>query len=161
MNLFDLTQEYMTVLQMAEDPDVDPQAVIDTMEAIEADFEDKSDSYAYIISTLKADAAGLDTEIKRLAARKNSIEANADRLKRALEAAMSLTGKTKFKTARHSFWIQKNPPSLRIDEPDRIPPQYLIPQDPKVDDDSIRKALKEGADYDWCHLEQTESLRIR
>ena len=162
MNLFDIAQEYMTVLQMAEDPDVDPQTITDTMESIEADFSTKADSYAHIIAQLKADAAGIDTELKRLKARKESLENNADRLKLSLETAMRATGKTKFKTTLHSFGIQKNPASVVIDDEKLIPEDYLIPQAPKIDKAAIKDALKAGVDMSGIvHLEQTESLRIR
>lgn len=161
MNLFDISQEYMTVLEMAEDPNTDQQTITDTMEAIEADFEDKSDAYAHIIAQLKADAAGIETELKRLRDRKASLEANADRLKASLENAMRVTGKTKFKTTLHSFGIVKNPPALKIDNIDAVPPYFLLPQPPKVDTDAIKKAIKGGETFRWARLEQSESLRIR
>ena len=161
MNLFDISQEYMTVLEMAEDPNIDPQTITDTMEAIEADFEDKLDSIAYICSQLDGDIATLKKERDRIDALISSLGNNKERLKKYTESVMRLTGNLKVKTKRHTMWIQKNTPSLKIDNAEKIPAEYLIPQDPKVDGDGIRKALKEGAEYDWCHLEQTESLRIR
>ena len=91
MNLFEISNEYLAILQLAEDPDVDPEVLADTMESIEADFEDKADAYAYIISTLKGDAGTIDAELKRLKARKDAIENNADRLKKSLEEAMRVT----------------------------------------------------------------------
>jgi len=76
---------------------------------------------------------------------------------------MIATGKTKFKTALFSFGIQKNPPSVKLDEGnlDLIPEEYLVPQDPKVDKKKILAELKEGKEFTWATLSQTESLRIR
>ena len=161
MNLFEISNEYLAILQLAEDPDVDPEVLADTMESIEADFEDKADAYAYIISTLKGDAATIDAELKRLKARKDAIEANADRLKKSLEEAMRVTGKTKFKTAMHSFGIQKNPQSVRLIEGMEVPKVYLIPQEPKVDKKAILADLKAGKTFDFAELQQSEGLRIR
>lgn len=161
MNLFEISNEYLAILQLAEDPDVDPEVLADTMESIEADFEDKADAYAYIISTLKGDAATIDAELKRLKARKDAIEANADRLKKSLEEAMRVTGKTKFKTAMHSFGIQKNPQSVRLVEGETIPEQFLVPQEPKVDKKAILAALKSGKTFKFAELFQSEGLRIR
>ena len=161
MNLFEISNEYLAILQLAEDPDVDPEVLADTMEGIEADFEDKADAYAYIIATLKGDAGTIDAELKRLKARKDAIENNADRLKKSLEEAMRVTGKTKFKTAMHSFGIQKNPQSVYIFEGAEIPDTYLIPQEPKVDKRAILADLKAGKKFDFAELQQTEGLRIR
>lgn len=160
-SLYELTEQFQELLSMALDPDTDPEALADTMEAIDGEIEVKADGYAKVMRNLEADASAIKAEIARLTERKKHIEANVDRMKRSLETAMRLTGKTKFKTSLFSFNIQKNPASLKIDNPDRIPAEFLIPQEPKVDSAAIKKELKEGAVFDWCHLEQSEGLRIR
>ena len=159
--LYQLSEEYQELLSMALDPDIDEEALADTLEGIEGEIEDKADGYAKVMRNLEADASAIKAEIARLTERKKHIEANIDRMKRSLKTAMRLTGKTKFKTSLFSFNIAKNPPALKIDMPDRVPEEFLIPQEPKVDSVAIKKELKEGVVYDWCHLEQSESLRIR
>ena len=146
---------------MALDPDVDEQALADTMEAIDGEIEVKADGYAKVMKELKAIADARKAEAKRLLDGAKSAEANIDRMKAALMTAMKLTGKTKFKTELFGYNIQKNSPALKIDMPDRVPEEFLIPQEPKIDSVAIKKELKEGVVYDWCHLEQSESLRIR
>ena len=159
--LYQLTEAYQELLSMALDPDTDPEALADTMEAIEGEFEVKADGYAKVMKELKAIADARKAEAKRLLDGAKSVEANIDRMKAALMTAMKLTGKTKFKTELFGYGIQKNPPALKIDMPDRVPEEFLIPQEPKVDSAAIKKELKEGTVFDWCHLEQSESLRIR
>ena len=159
--LYELTSEYLQLLEMAEDPDVDLQTIADTMEAIGGEIEDKADGYARVMKQIEANAAGIKAEIDRLTARKTSMENNVKRMKETLQAAMEATGKKKFKTALFSFEIQKNPASLKIDDPDAVPENFLIPQPPKVDSAAIKDALKAGAMYNFAHIEQGESLRIR
>lgn len=159
--LYSLTEEYQELMSMALDPDVDPEALADTLEGIEGEIENKADGYAKVMRNLEADASAIKTEIARLTERNKHIEANVDRMKRSLETAMRLTGKTKFKTSLFSFNIAKNPAALKIDNPDRVPEEFLIPQDPKINTTAIKKELKEGTVFDWCHLEQGESLRIK
>ena len=161
LTLYLLNEKYQELLSMALDPEIDAEALADTMEAIEGEIEDKADGYAKVIRNLESDVDAIKVETARLTERKKHIEANIDRMKRSLESVMKTTGKTKFKTSLFSFNIQKNPASLRIDNPDRVPAEFLIPQDPKIDTASIKKELKEGTVFDWCHLEQGESLRIR
>jgi len=159
--LYQLTEAYQELLSMALDPDVDPEALADTMEAIDGEFEDKVESYIITIEDVKANAAILEAEEKRLAARRKAFKRNADRMISVVESAMRATGKKKIKTKLYTLGIQKNPPALKIDMPDRVPEGFLIPQEPKVDTAAIKKKLKEGVVYDWCHLEQSEGLRIR
>lgn len=161
MKLYEITEDFERLREMALDPDVDPEAIRDTMEAIEADFEDKADGYAKAIRMLETDEDGLDAEIKRLQARKSAVSGNKGRIKEALEKAMRQTGKTKFKTLLFSFGIQKNPPSVAILKEDSVPIDYLVVPDPQPDKKRILAELKAGAKFDWAELRQTEALRIR
>lgn len=164
MTLYELTEDYMNLLELAEDPDIDEQAFTDTLEGINGALEDKAEGYAKVIRTLEGDAAACDAESKRLRNKKQTIENNIRRMKAALQYAMQATGKTKFKTALFSFGIQKNPAAVVIDEGyiENIPDRFLIPQDPQIDKKAIKEALKAGEDLEGiAHLEQTESLRIR
>ena len=83
-------------------------------------------------------------------------------LKDKLEEVMRETGKTKFKTAKFTFGIQKNGglAPLWIDEDySNIPQKYL-----KVEPDNakIRQALDTGEGLVFAHYEERgESLRIR
>ena len=161
MTLYELTNDYMNLLELAEDHDIDEQAFLDTLEGIEGALEDKAEGYAKVIRTLEGDAAACDAEAKRLRNKKQTIERNIDRMKKALQYSMVQTGKTKFKTALFSFGIQKNPASVVIDHAGKVPASYWIPQPPELDKKAIKAYIKENGDVDWAHLEQTESLRIR
>ena len=158
--LYELKSEYIQLRDMAGDPDIGPEALRDTMEAINGELEDKADGYAKVIRELEAEEAGLDAEIKRLQARKSAVSGNKGRIKDALESAMRETGKLKFKTALFSFGIQKNPPSVAILS-ENIPLDYLVVPEPQPDKKRILAELKAGAIFDWAELRQTEALRIR
>ena len=162
--LYELTDDYLTLLEMAEDPDIDEQALKDTMEGIEGALEIKAEGYAKIIRMLEGDAAACDAESKRLRNKKQAIERNIDRMKRALQYAMETTGKTKFKTPLFSFNIQKNTPSVVMDEAyiENIPERFLVRKDPEINRKAIKDAINAGEDIGGiAHLESTESLRIR
>ena len=161
MTLYELTDEYLQLLQWAEEEDLDEQALADTLDGLGAEIEDKADGYAKVIASLNADIDGIKAELDRLKDRKTRIEANVKRMKSALQGAMTATGKTKFKTALFSFSVQKNPPSAVLDDEKMLPAWYFIPQDPRIDKASILKDLKDGKEVQGAHLEQGESLRIR
>ena len=162
MTLYEMTEDYKTLLEMAEDPDIDPAVLKDTMDGIEGAIEEKAEGYAIVMKELETSELALKNEIDRLNARRLTISNNIRCMKLSLQEAMETTGKTKFKTTLFSFGIQKNPPSVVLDvDPGVLPDKYLIPQAPKVDKTKIKEDLKNGIDIGVAHLEQTESLRIR
>ena len=162
--LYQLTADYMNLLEMAEDPDIDEQAFMDTLDGIEGAIEVKAENYAKIMRQLEADAAACDAESKRLKNKSKTIDNNIRRMKQALQFAMQTTGKTKFKTPLFSFYIQKNPASVVMDEQyiENIPERFLVRKDPEINRKAIRDAINAGEDIGGiAHLEQTESLRIK
>ena len=161
MTIFELTSEYLQLLDMLEDPDMDEQTILDTLEGVGGELEEKADGYARVMRQMDADAKAIKTEEERLYNRRKSLENRSAWLKSRLQNVMELTGKTKFKTELFSFGIQKNPAKVVITDESRIGHDYLIPQPPKVDTKAIKDALNAGFCFDWAHLEQSESLRIR
>lgn len=162
--LFDLTTDLLNLYEMATEPDLDAEALQDTIDAVEGEIEVKADGYAKVIRQMDGDIATLKAEIDRLSNRKKSIENSKDRIKKSLETAMMATGKTKFKTELFSFGIQKNPASLKFtDDFDmaELDDKYIKYADPEVNKQAVKDALKSGEEIAGCYLEQTESLRIR
>lgn len=160
MKLYEITGEILELLTMAEDLELDQKMIRDTMEGLDFEFEEKAEAYAKVVKTLEMDIAGLDEEIQRMTKRKATIKNNIDRLKRSLEGAMIATGKRKFKTPLFGFGIQKNPPSLNVLDETKIPAEFWIEQQPKLDKKAALAYVKENK-VDWAELSQTESLRIR
>ena len=160
MKLYEITGEILELLTMAEDLELNQKMIQDTMEGLDFEFEEKAEAYAKVVKTLEMDIAGLDKEIQRMTKRKATIKNNIDRLKRSLEGAMIATGKRKFKTPLFGFGIQKNPPSLNILDKSKVPAEFWIEQQPKLDKKAALAYIKEN-EADWAELSQTESLRIR
>jgi hypothetical protein len=164
MTLYKLTEDYMNLLALAEDPDIDEQAFLDTLDGIGGAIEIKAENYAKIMRQLEADAAACDAESKRLKNKAKTIDNNIKRMKQALQFAMQATGKTKFKTPLFSFYIQKNSASVVMDEPyiENIPERFLIRKDPEINRKAIKDAINAGEDLTGlAHLESAESLRIK
>ena len=158
--LYELTKEYLMLLEMADDPEVDDQAFEDTLEGLGGELELKADSYAKVIEELKMKKAGVTEQKKRFERLEKSYENKIQQMKNSLEKAMNATGKRKFKTDTFNFWIQKNPKSVKILDDHQIPPEFIIIKQ-EANKSAIKEALKAGEAFDWAVLEQTEGLRIR
>lgn len=109
---------------------------------------------ASLIEAIKA-------EESRLAKRRRTLTNRIDTLKNILEAAMRATGRLKFKTALHSFGIQKNGGKAPLDVYGEVPTEFTKTIT-EPDNEAIRAALEEGKQLNFaCLQERGESLRIR
>ena len=110
-----------------------------------------------------AEDPDIETESKRFAEKGKVFRHKADRMKKSLQDAMELMGKTKIKTPLFSFNIQNNPASVVVDvDIDKIPKKYLKPAEPTVDKKLLKEDLKAGVELDGvAHLVQTRGLRIK
>ena len=161
MTLYEITGDLLALLELAEDPETDPEVFRDTMEAITGELEEKAEGYGCVIRQLDYDAAAIGAEIKRLSARKKALEENAGRLKTRLQDAMTATGQKTIKTNLFTFGIRKNPAALSVVDEDKIPEQYWVIPEPVLDKTRLKEDLKAGQEIPGATLTQGESLTIR
>ena len=167
MTLYDLNVQMQTILEMAEDGDLDPQLIADTLEGVEGEIEDKLDSYGVVMNELQMDVAKIDQEIKRLTEKKRLINNNIDRMKNAVQYTMTEVLNTKkVKGEKFTWSIQKNggkaPVILNPDVSIMSYPERFQDWDVKADKVAIREALEAGEVLPFASLgERGESLRLK
>ena len=160
-NIYQLANNYETVLNMLYNEEIDEQMIFDTLESIDGEIEDKADNYAKIIKELESKQKARKEEAKRLTDSAKVFENRVKALKNNLFNAMKETGKTKFATNLFSFNIAKNGGKQALTIDGDVPEEYtktII----ENDTDKIRKALENGENLSFAHLEpRGESLRIK
>lgn len=162
--MYELTADYLDVLDLANDPDIPPEVVADTLEGIGEEIEVKAENTAKILKELEASVAASKAEEKRLAERRKQLETNVQKIKERLFDMMKTTGKVKFKTNLFSFSIQKNggklPVVLDVKDTSELPDD-LVKITETADLEAIRELLDAG-DTRFAHYgERGESLRIK
>lgn len=125
-------------------------------------LDGKLENTARFIANLKGEAAMLDEELKRLQRRKKAAENLSDTLKFNLDYVLKRLGIKERKVGIFKFAIQKNAPSLIIDNPELVPEWYKTTV-VNIDKTKIKADLKDGIKLPdgAIHFEQSESLRIR
>lgn len=163
MTIYQLTEEYLNLIEALEDPEFEKDIISEMLQDAGDDLDKKIEDYGKVIKQLKADAESIKAESKRLADRAKTIENNSKHLMDTLQSVMVATGKTKIKTELFTFGIQKNPASVVMDESniDNIPLEFLVIQPATVNKSLIKEKLQAGEVLEFAHLEQGESLRIR
>lgn len=163
-SMYELTADYKTVLDMAFDTEIDPQAITDTLESIAAEIEVKAENTAIILKEIEAEAAKIKAEEQRLKDRRTSLENNVKNIKQRLFDAMKTTGKEKFKTTLFSFSIAKNGGKLPVivDVDCSELPDDLVTITEKPNLDAIAAFLEQNPESTLAHFgERGESLRIK
>lgn len=163
-SLYALTNEFQQLIDMDAENDADfAEALADTLDANSSQIEDKIEATIIVARQLDAEAEAIDNEIKRLSARKKSVERNAQACRDRVLWAMENTGRDKIK--RQLFTITRAKPRdvCAIDNADMVPEQYtkLIPASRQPIKADILKALKAGESVPGCKIEQGKaSLRV-
>lgn len=168
-SLYELTGDFLSLMNMLYDEDVDEESLLDACESLELQIEDKADGYAKIIKGMDSNIAGIEAEEKRLKARKSALKNRKEWLKENLEGTMRAMGKTKFKTDLFSYGIRKNPVSVKIGDErafieacEKSGRDDFLRYKPEINRTAIKNAiLKDGEIIDGAEIVQTERLDIK
>lgn len=164
---FEAQAKLQDILDDPASTDEEKEAALAEYAAIKEAIEPKLESYLKILKNRAADVDALAEEIKRLQKRKSSAEADVDRLRSSIMAAMQAVQKKKVKTLTGTFSLKEsNKLVTHLDEDDafeEIPSEFLTPQPPKVDTKGLKKYLLDHPDIymDAAEIVKEPSLTIR
>lgn len=158
-SLFELTGDMVRLLEMAEDPEVDPVAFADTMEGLQFEFEQKAEGYCMVIRQLEADMKAFNDAAQEFMRKKTVCEASIKRMKEALKTAMEKTGhddKRGLDAGLFRLKVVGNGGQKPLVIDGKVPEQF-IKMVPQNDTDSIRRfldGLDENDHCEWAHFEE-------
>ena len=150
--LFDIGEDLRDLYLMAGDPEVDPEVIQDSIDAVTGALEVKSCGYVNVIKQLEMEARQAK-EVSQLFADKAKVrENNIKRMKDALKTVMEQTDKSQIAAGAFTIKLQKNggkePLKITGDVPDSLCKVTIEP-----DSDKIREYLQEHSDCEFAHLE--------
>ncbi len=159
-DLYELTEQYKKLAELANDPEVPAEAIADTIEGLEGEFNAKAVSVTHVLRNASADIESLDTEIKRLEARKKVIKNGQDRLKEYLRSNMEASGITKIDCPLFTITLAKGRDICVVENEKELPSEFIVTTT-RPDKTALLKALKDGP-VNGAHIEKSKpSLRIK
>lgn len=168
MKLYEYAEKYEALKQMAEDESIPPEALADTLESIDDEFETKVDSIACIIKDELATAEAIKKEIDALTARMKRHEATAEQLKAYTMQQMQAVGKSKIETAHNVVSVAKKAPTLEIENADDFiawatleHEEFIRQKAPEINKVAVRDALKAGEELPGAKLVAGYRLAVR
>lgn len=97
--LFTLTADMMSLMALAEDPEIDQQALQDTFEGLQMEFDDKIESWLKCIRNLESDINERKALMDDLAEKNKRDQKAIDRMKETIKTVMEATGQKNAGTA--------------------------------------------------------------
>ena len=150
--LYELKDEFRALYELAATDD-DEQAFLDTLEALKGELEVKAGGYVHVIKQLEMEVNGCDNVLDEFQKKKSRRVNGIKRMKEALMEAMDAAGVDSIPAGEYTLKIAKNGglQPLKIDGvvPDNF--KKIIYEDDK---DLIRKALNDGEELSFAHLEE-------
>ena len=165
--LYEITGDLITLQELLDDS-VEDEVLKDTLEAVQGEYEVKLEACCKVIRNLEADIDALKAEADRLNTKRAVLNANIERLKKAMFDSMKATNTPKVKGTLFTVAIQKNggvaPIKYDKDNKDitaNLPDELVIISE-KPDLERIRECLENGVKVEGFSLgERGESLRIK
>lgn len=157
--LYNITGDYLELLNMLEDTELDEETLLDTLEGIWGELETKAEGYGMVIRQLEADAKRTRAEQKYFEDeaefykhRADCIENATKRIKARMCKAMDDADLKQIKSERFTFSVAGNGGKQPLIIDGDVPSFYMrVVYEP--DKELIREALEKGVQLDFAHLE--------
>ena len=151
--IYGLADMYSEVMAMMDDPEVDDQVIIDTLEAIAGEIGFKVDQLFLLTKKAGYIEDMYRYEARLLTERAQRTHAKIDRIKGYVKGAMTIMGVTELPGENITAKIQKNGGVQELKIVDVVPDRFnRVTVEP--DKELIRKAIKNGEKIDFAYLEE-------
>lgn len=168
--LYMISDLYKELLNAIEDGTIeDPQAIDDTLEGIQQEFDEKCESIACLYKSIAAEADALEAEAKSLSERAIYKRRACDRLRNYVANNMRSIGQEKLETPRCRLSFRKSESLNIIDDKTlfnslRSAGLGELAQEEvsiKFDKTGIKKALRDGTSLDGAEVITNKNLQIK
>lgn len=167
MKLYEIANDYLTLIDAIEAGDIPEECIGDTLEAVKATLEDKADNIACLLKSMDAEMKAIREEEVRLAERRKAKERACERLKEYLSDTLQRAGLTKVETPRNKITFRKSEKVEIVDEQAffewavKNADQYLSYSAPTANKTAIKEALKSGSEIIGAELRINQNMQIK
>ena len=169
MKLYEISEMYQSFMDAVENGEItDAEAIADTLDSLDATFNDKADAVACMVKSLEAEAAAIKAEAATLTDRAKAKANRAEWLRGYLYNNMQRMGLNKIETPRVKLSFRK---SEAVEIPDELAfieqlqmegnDQYLTYKAPTINKTAIKAAIKAGAEFIGAALVERQNLQLK
>lgn len=156
ISLYELSQMYEEIMDL----NVDDKTLEAMLFSLKDSIEEKTENICKVMAQMEGDEVTLDTEIKRLQAKKEALGTRRTKLKDYLSETLKTLGMSNIKGKLFNVSFRKSS-SLKIDDENLIPEEYKQEvTSVQIDKNGIKKAMK-VEEIPGCHIETNSSIQIK
>lgn len=168
--LYEISDKYRAFMAMVDSGEIeDADAITDTLDSIQQEFDAKVDNIACLYKNLVGQADMIEDEAKRQMDRAKHKRNVADRLKEYLAANLQSIGQEKFENERACISFRRSK-ALDITDEDALYGSLeaagrldlvRIVTERKYDKTAIKKEISSGASFDGAVLRENKNIQIK
>lgn len=145
MKLYDIRNDYLGLLALADEGGLTHEAIADTVEALDHEFADKARNCLMVVKHLEGQANTAKAEYERLKALSDSYARQADSLKEYVRLNMEALNKDKLDLGIFKLTLKKPTITADVLDESKIPAQYftVMPETKKLDKRTLLADLKD------------------
>jgi hypothetical protein len=164
LHLYELTDQFKQLNDLAETGDLPPQVILDTLEGLTGEWKDKAINVAKFILNCEAAAESKIAAAKQMAASAKRLADRAESLRNYLLLNFQGTNQTKVESEWFDIVVKNNPPSVGVDDVNKVPDQYITPPDepPVLDLDQTIEFVhaEDGVPRTWA-IKDKEGAKVK
>lgn len=151
MKLYEITGQLADLSSM----DLDDEAVKNTLEMVQDDFNSKAIAIIKLAENMDAGTSAIDAEIERLKSRKQVIVNRKQQLRDYLLHNMEASGIQKIECPLFTATLRKGIESVEIEDQSKLPDEFVtVEVVTKPDKNAIKAALKSGQEVSGASLKR-------
>jgi hypothetical protein len=163
-SLYSLSTQCHALSALSVDDDIDEQALLDTLEGVSGELQEKTANVVAYAQSLDGFADLIEAKIEQMQARADRMHKRAGRVREYVKECLERAGVPKVVVPEFAIAIRKNPPRVMIDDAAVIPADLMVTPptpSPYPDKAGIKAALQAGRVVPGARLEQSTRLDIR
>lgn len=144
MRLYEIANEFKAVMELAESGELPREALLDTIEAINLEFDEKAKNCLMMLKEFEGEGTKIEAELKRLEQLKQQCEKNSETLKEYLRENMQVMKRDKMDLGIFKVTLKAPSKAVEIVDEKKIPSQFwvTVPEQRKIDKASLAAELK-------------------
>ncbi len=153
-HLYELTAQMQGLQALIDEGELDAETLQDTLEGLGTDLQEKGENVLLFLANLAGDIQAFDAEIKRMTARKKTLQRNHDWMKEYLRTNMIENGIQKIECPVFTATLRKPGKKVEITNEKDLPVEYqtLVPASWTINKVQIGKDLKAGIEIPGAKL---------